>query len=309
MPDNQLPVHPGQSPRISSHFGVPVREDVAFANHKGVEKSGIRKTTEKLLDKLQEPLRKFLEPDEAVFCIARAQMMPSGVEQLFLGWHAMFLMPGVVVLTNRRLFHLLVERNGTWKRSLRSARWGDFEEAKAKGLLGARLTAKYRDGRKETFSALAGGDAKKIQLLLQTFLPAAAGETSSALSIASLCPDCRSPLTRGVYECPRCRMAFKDEKTAVQRSWLIPGGGFFYTGHALLGVFHGIAEGILLLAALYWLLVGFGVVAQEPSPGEAALDKVAALVVLAVFAGILVVHKLVMASVAKKQVRNYLPVS
>ena len=149
-----------------------VREDVAFANHKGVEKSGIRKRTEQALEKLQEPLRKFLEPDEAVFYVARAQIMPSGVEQFFLGWHAMFLAPAVLVLTNRRLLHLLVERNGTWKRSLRCALWGDMEEAKVKGFLGARLHIKYRDGRKEIYSAIAGNDAKKIQLLLETLIPA-----------------------------------------------------------------------------------------------------------------------------------------
>jgi hypothetical protein len=289
VPNNQIPIHPGQSPRLSSHSGVPVREDVAFANQKGVEKSGIRKRVERLLDKLQEPLRKFLEPDEAVFCIACAQLKPSGVEQLFLGWHAMFLMPGVLVFTNRRLLHFLIQRNGTWKRGLRCARWGDVEEANAKGLLGARLATKYRDGRKEVYPALAGEDAKKIQLLLECLIPAGAGETSPALTMTSLCPDCRSPLTPGVYECPRCRRAFKDEKTALQRSWLIPGGGFFYTGHPFPGILHGLVELILLIAA--------------------PIDAASALVVVAVLAIILCINKWVMARVAKKQVRNYIPVA
>jgi hypothetical protein len=303
VPNNQIPIHPGQSPRLSSHSGVPVREDVAFANHKGVEKSGLRKRAEQLLDKLQEPLRKFLEPDEAVFCIARAQVMPSGVEQMFLGWHAMFLMPGVLVLTNRRLLHLLVERNGTWKRTVRCARWGDVEEAKAKGFLGARLTAKYRDGRKEVYSALTGDDAKRIQLLLECLIPAGAAETSPALSMTSLCPECRSTLTPGIYECPSCRRAFKDEQTALQRSWLIPGGGFFYTGHPYLGISHGLVEAVLLLFVGGWLLTAVGVFGSAPE------DRASALAGAVVAAIILALNKWVMARAAKRQVRNYIPVA
>ena len=309
MPNTQIPVHPEQSPRLASHFGVLVRDDVALTNNKGVEKGGIRKRTEQALEKLQEPLRKFLEPDEAVFYIARAQIMPSGVEQFFLGWHAMFLAPAVLVFTNRRLLHLLVERNGKWKRSLRSTRWGDVEEAKAKGFLGARLQIKYRDGKKEIYSAMARNDANKIQLLLETLLPAAAGETSPALAPTSLCPECRSPLSPGVYECPQCRMGFKNEKTALQRSWLIPGGGFFYTGHSLLGILHGIVEVILLFTVAFWLLVVFGVAYSKPNPGEAPMDMASALVIVALVGGILAVDKWVMATVARKQVRNYIPVS
>lgn len=307
MPTTQIPVHPEQSLRLSTHFGVLVREDVAFANHKGVEKGGIRKRTEQSLEKLQEPLRKFLEPDEAVFCVARAQMMPGGVEQFFLGWHAMFLAPAVLVFTNRRLLHLLVERNGTWKKSLRGALWGDIEEAKAKGFLGARLSIKYRDGRKEIYGQLA--DAKKIQILLETLMPAAVGETSPAQTITSLCPECRSPLASTVYECPQCHTGFKDEKTAAQRSWLLPGGGFFYTGHPFLGILHALVEITLLCMVGYWLLVALGAVQTEPAPGEAAPDMASALVVVALIGGILAVNKWVMARVAKKLVRNYIPLS
>ena len=67
-------------------------------------------------------------------------------------------------------------------------------------------------------------------------------------------------------------MAFKDEKTAMQRSWLIPGGGFFYTGHSFLGVFHGVVELILILIVGYWLLVGLGVTHPAPDPGESPVE-------------------------------------
>jgi hypothetical protein len=215
----------------------------------------------------------------------------------------------VLVFTNRRLLHILVNRNGTWKKSLRSTNWGDVEEAKAKGFLGARLQIKYRNGKKEVYSAMARNDANKVQLLLETLLPAASGETTSALAPISLCPECRSPLSADVYECPHCRIAFKDEKTALLRSWLIPGGGFFYTGHALLGVLHGFAELSLIITAGFWLLVALGVTHTEPNPGEAPVDVASALVIAALIGGILVLEKWVMATVAKKQIRNYIPQS
>jgi hypothetical protein len=161
VPSTQIPVHANQSVRLASHFGAVVREDVAFANHKGAEKRGIRKRAEQALEKLQEPLRKFLEPDEVVLYLARGQIMPSGVEQLFLGWHAYYLAPAMLVLTNRRLWHIFVARDGKWRRSLRCARWGDVEEAKVKGLLSAKLHLKYRDGKKKFSGKCAGRMRKK----------------------------------------------------------------------------------------------------------------------------------------------------
>jgi len=306
---NQISVHTGQPPRLTSHFGVPVREDVAFANQKGAEKSGIRKHAEKLLDQLQEPLRRFLEPDEAVFSIARARRMPSGFEQFFLGWHAMYLMPGVLIFTNKRLLHLFVRRDGSWNRSIRCACWGDLEQAKAKGLLGARFTAKYRNGTKEVFSSLARHDTQRMQLLLNTFLPSAVGESSPALGMTSLCPDCRSPLTPGAYECPNCHRAFKDEKTATQRSWLIPGGGFFYIGHPVMGILHASGEIVLIWMVGFSLFLSSNVVPQRSGAASAPSARSEAFLLLALFSGILVLNKFIMSVVARRQVRNYIPLT
>jgi hypothetical protein len=280
---------------------------VAFANRKGIEKRGIRKRAERTLEKLQEPLRKFLEPDEVVLYLARGQTMPGGVEQLFLGWHAYYLGPAMLVLTNRRLLHLFVARDGKWRRSLRCARWGDLEEAKVKGWLSPKLHIKYRDGKKEVFWRMRGDDARTVRLLLATLLPTAAGETSPALAMTNLCPECRAPLTSGIYECPHCRLGFKDEKTALWRSMLIPGGGFFYIGHSGLGILHALVESLLILDIAYWLLVALGIAHPEPRPGGAPADRASAVVTVAIVAGLLAVEKWVMARVTRDQVRTYIP--
>jgi len=309
VPTAQIPLHSNQALRLSTRFGIPLREDSAFANCQGVEKRGIRKRCEKGLGTLQEPLRKILEPEEAVLYIARGQIMPSGVEQLFLGMHAYYLAPAILVLTNRRLLHFCVTRRGLWSRSQRAARWGDMEEAKVNGLLSPKLHIKYRSGKKETYWRFRIHDARKIRLLPEALLPHAAGESSSTLSIISLCPECRATLTSGVYECPNCRLKFKDEKTALRRSLLIPGGGFYYTGHLALGAAHSLADLILLFYAVIWVLVALGITHPPLGPGGKPTERFGALVVLTFLAIMLALHKWVVIRVSRNLIRNYIPAS
>jgi hypothetical protein len=309
MPTTQIPVHSDQSVRLSSHFGILVREDAAFTNRKGVEKKGIRKRVEQALGKLQEPLRKILEPDEAVLYITRGQLLPGMFEQFFLGWYVAYLAPATLVLTNRRLLYLSVKRNGSWNRGVRSARWGDLESAKIKAFFSPKLHIKYRDGKKEVYWRLRGDDGKKIRLLLEVLLPTGSGETSPAHSMSSLCPECLAALTPGVYECPHCRLKFKDEKTLLRRSLLIPGGGFFYTGHAFLGALHFLVELLLLLEVVLWGAAVVGLWLLTPSTGQAHADRGAALATAAILAVLLALHKGAITRIARNLVRNYIPVS
>jgi hypothetical protein len=286
-----------------------VREDVAFTNRKGVEKRGIRKRAEQALDKLQEPLRKILEPDEAVLYIARATLLPGLFEQFFLGWYVAYLAPATLVLTNRRLLHLSVTRNGSWNRGVRSARWGDLETARIKAILSPKLHIKYRNGKKEVYWRLRGDDGRKIRLLLEILLPGAASGTSPALSMTSLCPGCLAALTPGVYECPSCRLKFKDEKTLLRRSILIPGGGFFYTGHSLLGTLHFLVDLILVLEVLLWGGAAMGLWLLRAGPGQAHLNRGAALATAAILAVLLALHKAAVTRITRNLVRGFIPVS
>jgi len=309
MPANQIPIHPEQSVRLSLHHGIMVRDDTAFTNRKGVEKRGIRRRTERALDKLQEPLRKILEPDEAVLYMARAQNVVGGTGQFFLGSHYYFLAPTMVVLTNRRLLYLLVAWNGEWKRSMRGARWGDIEEAKVTSLLGSGIRIKCRDGKKEVYRGMLRDDSTKIQVLLEALLPQAGNETSSALGMTSYCSECRAALIPEVYECPSCRLHFKDEKTVVKRSLLIPGGGFFYTGHPFVGMLHAMGDLILVIFAGLWIMVMLGIAHSRPVPAREAVDKGAALIVIAFVAVIWVAQKWILIRVSRKLVQNYIPAS
>jgi hypothetical protein len=296
MPDLRFPVHPEQSSRLGSPHGVRVREDTLYTNHQGQEKTGIRKRADKALDKLQEILRQALGPEEAVLYVARGQAPVSWFEQWTFGWYIYYVTATVLVLTNRRLLFFQVKRDGSWKKSLRAVLWGDVEEAKARGWLSRTLRIKYRNGKKETYWGLGWGDAKKIRVLLESLLSQGAGETSAAGGIVPLCPHCMAELTPQLYECPNCKLTFKDEKTMVRRSLLIPGGGYFYVGHWFLGIGDFIGEAFLLYATIMCVLAGLGVIgpAVETAPGqpEASSERVQFFISAVFVAFILAVEKL-----------------
>jgi len=123
--------------------------------------------------------------------------------------------------------------------------------------------------------------------------------------MTNFCPECSAALTRGIYECPHCRLQFKDEATALKRSILIPGGGFFYTGHPFLGLLHAITDLILILFVVVGAITALGVMGPKPTPDDAS----AALAAVAVALAILAFHKWMLVRVARRLVRNYIPAS
>lgn len=271
MPSADSVLYPNQLPHVGSHGAVPVREDFLFTNHKGEEKDGPRKRAEKALDNLQSILGKLLEPQEAVFYIAHVVAPLSVFEQLTLGWQAYHMYGAVLVFTNRRLLRLGVMGRGfrgwTWRRSLHSVLWGDVAEAKCKGLLSRTLRLKYRSGRKETYLQVNRADAKKINQLLASFLPTATAEASPAQDMISLCPECVGPLAPRAYQCPKCGLEFKNEKTLLWRTIFIPGGGYFYVGWKGFGIFFGFLELFFLFEFGFWLGVALGLV-SPPAPAS-----------------------------------------
>lgn len=311
MAKNDLPIHSSQSPRLGVHSGVRVREDVAFTSHKGEENEKVAKRARAALEKLQEPLRKLIQADEAVLCVAEAQAPVGVLEQLTMGWYIYRVSRAVLVVTNRRLLHFLTRPKGfmswEWQQSLRSVAWGDLESAEVKGWLGRELRLKYRDGKKEKYWGIRGPDAKKLKALIEVLLPQSAGETTSALGVTQLCPHCIAPLTMGVYQCSQCRMEFRDEQTMVRRSLFLPGGGYFYCKHYFLALPDAIVETVLLALLVVYVLIGLGVVADVPDETGTVLDSTGAFVA-AVFVGIiLAIEKAVTIHHCRRFIRSYMP--
>ncbi len=315
MPDLNFPVHPETSPRLGSVNGVRVREDTLFTDHKGEAKEAVRKRTEKALGALGEVLTKVLAPEEAVLYVVRCQAPVGALEQATMGWYVYKVSGSVLVFTNRRLLALTVGDKGffgtemVWKKGLRSVLWGDIEEAKIKGWINRVFQLKYRNGSKEAYWKLGGGDAKKIKLLVNAVFAAGARESTSALGMVSLCPGCWSTLTPRVYQCAKCGLKFKDESTMLQRALIIPGGGYFYLGYTLPGVGSLIVELYLLALTLIFVVAGLGGPDMLANPGQPPTEKGVAIVAAIFILVILGLEKGLGIFHCRRFVRGFIPAS
>jgi len=256
MPAADLRIHDNSLAQTSSIDGIPVRRDVLETNYKGEENARIQKRTEKILQKLQAALQRTLVPGETVLYVMRARSPLSLIEQITSTWWTAALAACAMVITDRRILFFPVKRDGSWKESVRSAHWGDIEGIKTKGLLVRNVSFRFKNGTKVTYTNFSRADAKKIAAIAEAVIPAASGEMTSAHGLVQLCPDCRNVLTEGQYFCPACGLIFKNEKSMVTRSILLPGGGYFYTGHRGIAIFLAVIEGYLVLEILRFLFVG-----------------------------------------------------
>ena len=276
MPVADLPVHNNLVLRSTSINGIAIRNDVLFTNAQGQEDRRIQQRKEKMLQKLLPALQRVLLPEEAVLCMTSARSPLSPLEQLTASIWLSILAACTIVFTDKRVLFFPVKSGGGWRESVRAVSWGDLEEVKPKGALAKVVTFKFKNGTKTTYTAIPRAEAQKIAAVAQSLLPASAGQITSTQGLVQLCPDCRAVLTPGQYLCPACGLTFKNEKTMMIRSILIPAGGYFYTGHSLIGILPAIVEVFLLVDILVVLFAG-----QTAPEEKSAL--LSGLVVLAVF--------------------------
>jgi hypothetical protein len=308
MAGTDITLHPNQFPKLTSHNGVSLREDIAYTDAKGKESKSIRKRTEKTLTNLQDALKKVLEPEETVLLVARCRRGPSGLKEQFFMGPVYYHMHVDLVFTNRRLIHFSVASNGTWRRSLRSLRWEDLAEFKVSGWIVPQLQLKYRNGSKEAYWYLGRADGKRIKILLAALLPQLGGAGTPAQGMVSLCPQCLNPLQAAVYHCASCRLEFKDEKTMVRRSLLIPGGGYFYVGLTWLGVMDFIVELWLSFVFLIALLQALSIMPPaELEPGQAPNGPAEAWIVVAFIGLVLAVEKWATMHHCRPLIRQFIP--
>jgi len=297
VPTADLRIHDNQLAQTTKVDGVSIRNDVLYTNSSGEEDAGIRKRSEKGLQKLHAALQRMLLPDEAVFYLARARSPLSILEQLTAAWWTRALAANAIVITNKRILFLPIKGDGSWRESVRAAHWGDLKEVKVKGLLVKNMTFLFHGDTSVTYTNFSRADAKKIAAIAAVLIPAAAGELTSAAGLIQLCPDCRHALTQGQYSCPGCGLIFKNEKSMVARSILLPGGGYFYTGHPLIAIIPAIVEGFLVLEVLALLVVGL-------ASTKGMHNVFPALFVLALFwaveTGVTILH-------CRRYVRDFIP--
>lgn len=308
------PIHSNQTPRTSTIGGIPVREDLLFTNAKGDEKPALRKAAETSLDKLKQVLPRLLEPGETVLYITAAVTALNFMEQMTLGVYAFQLKGVTLVFTDRRLLRFRRKSKGLrdweWSRGLQMVRWGDVGEATVKGWLVRVLTLKYRTGRKETYRITGFGPGKKVGVLMPALVPPGTGGAgaSTGQDIACVCPECFKPLALQTYQCAGCGLQFKNEKTLLWRNFLVPGGGFFYTGWTWLGFLQMLPDLFLTFGILYFALVAAHVLPPPPpDPGQKATTPADAVVITVILLVLLLLENSVSWLHTRKLVRDFIP--
>lgn len=267
---------------------VRVDTQFMFSNHKNVHKAGIERRQRKLLKKIPF-ISSFLEPDEKVLLVAPCVSPTSLLEQLTSGWIFIYINRAMLVVTNKGIFHIPAKTNYDYRQSIAKFRYEDCKELRVRGRY---LRVQYANGKKERFLYLPRAQRLKLKAYFQN-LKIGAGTAANA-GRAHLCPRCTKPLAANVYQCPSCRLPFKDMATAKKLSILVPGGGYFYTGHPFLGLGDFVVE--LALLALVITEIG-GIVEGRPEATFGAIF----------FGVILAIEKLITIHHAKRYIGEYIP--
>ncbi len=285
MADSLAPMTAATAPKDMD--GLPIDADKMFSDHKGTHKPRIEKKQRALLKKVAF-LKEFLEDGETLLAITTAVSPTSFLEQWTTGFIFVYIKRCLLVVTNRRIFHIPTTAGYKYRRSIAQIRYADIETIQQKG---SRLKIKYKSNQKDLFLYVRRSERKKIRALLPHV--SMQGAESEAGKRVHLCPRCTSELEFDVYVCSNCKLEFKSRSTALKLSMWLPGGGYFYTGHPILGISDALLEAILIFAIVFALI---------PTPEYPEPDYVGAASI-GVF---LVIEKLITIYHANHFIREYL---
>jgi hypothetical protein len=232
-------------------FGLPVDTRILFANSKGVYKPSIEKAKTKLLRKLGF-LAHFLDADEKIVFVTIGCSPYTTIELMTMGalW-VNVLRRALFVFTNKRLLHIPVTWTFDYRGSVAQILYQDCRRLYVKY---PRLVAEYHNGRTDKFSGIPARDRDVIKHF--QFATGASDRPSDNPQRSHLCPNCTEVLPARAVTCPSCGLAFKSRAKALTRSILLPGGGYFYTGHPFLGIGDALGETYLVVLNLVVLCAG-----------------------------------------------------
>jgi hypothetical protein len=274
--------------------------EIAFADHKGNRKSGIEKKSRKLLALLQAPLERFVQPDETILSIFRAQSHVGGLQHYTMGIMVYGLTAAVVVITDKRLLQLRTKSSNKWDEGIRVVRFGNVSKTIVKGIFGKEINLHFLDGTKHRVWKVLGAQAKVLKKLLPELVHAQHHGAPTPGNVVQLCPECKATLSARNYQCPGCRLLFKNEK---KMRWLalLPGAAYFYCKKPLLGVLDFIGEGYLLL--LFVIFTAGALLGTETNP----LDWEGLVAITLVILFILAIEVAVTIHHCQHFVRDFIP--
>jgi hypothetical protein len=226
-------------------FGMPIDRETLFSNHKKIYKKRIENRQRKLIVKLAF-LKPFLKQGEKILQVSTGYSPIGSLAQFATGFLFVYLKRSLFVFTNYRIFHVPTTPSYKFKNAIAQIQ---YDGCRSIALKGGTLVVEYaKFGKIEKFRAIALSERRKIRALLKS-KPLSGAKTKLGERFY-LCPRCTQLLSAGRYHCESCRLKFKNKVTAYIIAILVPGGGYFYTRHYLIGLLNAIVE-IYLLAYFY----------------------------------------------------------
>lgn len=223
-------------------FGLPVDRETLFSNHQKIYKKRVEKRQRKLIVKLPF-LKPFLKKGEKILLITTGYSPLASIAQYLTGFVFIYLKRSLFVFTNLRILHIPTTPAYRYKGAIAQMAYAGCQSI---SLNGGTLVVEYgRLGNVETFKGIPISERKKIKALLNK--APISGANSDLAERIHLCPRCGHRLTAGKYICEKCQLKFKSKLLARITSILVPGGGYFYTRHNLIGSLNAVLEIFLLL--------------------------------------------------------------
>ena len=236
-----------------SHAGsalpFPADTQIMFADHKGEHRKGIEKRQRKLAAKTAF-ITRFLHEGERVRLITTACSPFSTLEQVTTGWAIVYLKRALLVFTNERMLHVLTDSSFKYRQSLAEISYSSCSSLQQRF---SALKVQYRDGKKERFLYVGRGERRRLKEFFRSMsFEGSQGENPERVP---LCPKCTRPLQKDTDTCASCRLEFKSREEGRRIALIYPGGGYFYTGHRLLGIADALTE-FLLMVLLILAIIG-----------------------------------------------------
>ena len=222
-------------------FGLPVDRKTLFSNHKKIYKKRVEKRQRKLIIKLPF-LKPFLKRGEHILLVSTGYSPLDGLAQYMTGFVFIYLKRSLFVFTNHRILHIPTTSTYKYKSAVSQI---VYSGCKSIALKGGKLIVEYGNfGKVETFRGIPVAERKKIRALLQK-VPKS-GTKGDAAERKHLCPRCTHLLEAGKNVCQNCQLKFKSKLLARILAIIIPGGGYFYTRHYMIGFLNAVLEIFLL---------------------------------------------------------------
>jgi len=226
-------------------FGLPIDRETLFSNHKSIYKKRIENRQRKLIVKLAF-LKPFLKKGEKILLVSTGYSPITTLAQFVTGFLFVYLKRSLFVFTNYRIFHVPTTPGYKFKNAIAHI---PYEGCRSIEMKGGTLVVQYAKlGELEKFKAIGLSERRKIRALLKRKPPA--GAKTKLGQRFHLCPRCTHPLSAGKYVCESCQLKFKNKILAYIIAILIPGGGYFYTRHYLIGLLNAIVEIFLVVYAV-----------------------------------------------------------